>query len=177
MSKLIQELLSFSRMEQMNVQKEFEVVNVSELLKIICEEQKEIHNGSISLATEIESGIRVLANQSLLARAYINLISNAYQYGKEKGHILVKLFRNGEKIVLQVKDDGIGISKENLEKIWHRFYRVDESRTVNESGSMGLGLSIVRWIAHYHSGEVFVESRFMQGSVFHFEFPERKEGI
>ena len=72
--------------------------------------------------------------------------------------------------MFSVTDNGIGISKENLPKIWERFFQADPSRTANENGSMGLGLSMVKWIAKIHGGKVDVESELGKGSTFTFKF-------
>lgn len=79
----------------------------------------------------------------------------------------MSLKQEKEQAVLTVSDDGIGISEENLPKIWERFYQVNPSRT-HEQGNMGLGLSIVRWIAAFHGGEIRVKSRLGEGTEFRF---------
>lgn len=70
---------------------------------------------------------------------------------------------------VSVEDNGIGISKENLLKIWDRFYQVDPSRTSNENGNMGLGLSMVKLISKLHDGEISVRSKLGKGSVFKYK--------
>ena len=79
----------------------------------------------------------------------------------------MSLKQEKEQAVLTVSDDGIGISEEILPKIWERFYQVDPSRT-HEQGNMGLGLSMVRWIAAFHGGEIQVKSRLGEGTEFRF---------
>ena len=102
----------------------------------------------------------------MLARLCINLISNAYHYGKKDGNIYVSLTAEDKKAVLKVADDGIGIAEDRLPKIWERFYQADPARS--ESGSAGLGLSMVKWIASRHGGEVSASSKKGEGSVFTF---------
>ena len=170
MSKLISELLMISRMDKNTVKLNFESVDISELVTFVCDEQREIHDESITLNTEIENGITAEADRFLLVRLFINLISNAYQYGKEGGNINVRLFEKDGNIVFSVQDDGIGISEKDIPKIWERFYQADSSRTDN--GSMGLGLSMVKWIANCHGGEITVKSELGMGSTFTFTFPK-----
>jgi two-component system, OmpR family, sensor histidine kinase BaeS len=110
----------------------------------------------------------------LLARLFINLIANAYQYSKANGTIQISLQKINDNIVFAVKDNGIGIADEELPLIWNRFYRGDKSRTVNESNSMGLGLSMVKWISDCHNGTVTVTSKINEGSEFVFSFPQSK---
>ncbi|WP_280840596.1 sensor histidine kinase, partial [Anaerobutyricum hallii] len=80
----------------------------------------------------------------------MNLITNAINYGKINGHIHVILKIENDQIVGEVKGDGIGISDENLDRIWERFYRIDKSRS-RENGGTGLGLYMVRWIVNLHN--------------------------
>lgn len=171
MTKLISELLTISRMDKSTIQINFENTDVSELLSFICDEQEEIHDNNIRLIRKIKQGVFVKADRFLLTRMFMNLISNAYQYGKENGTITVTLDETDDNIVFYVEDDGIGIAPENISKIWERFYRVDQSRN-NESGNMGLGLSMVKWIAECHGGDIIVKSEIGKGSTFVFTMPK-----
>ncbi|MBQ9518637.1 MAG: ATP-binding protein, partial [Firmicutes bacterium] len=100
----------------------------------------------------------------------INLVSNAIKYGSDDGWIKVSITCKDNNIVGIVSDNGIGIAKENLEKIFDRFYQVNPART-DSGGSMGLGLSMVRWIANVHGGEITVDSTLGEGTVFKFILP------
>ncbi len=162
MSKLISELLTISRMDRENLKINFEEVDVSELLNFVCDEQEELHDGTIRLHRNILPNIMAKSDQMLLARMFVNLISNAYTYGKENGNVWVSLQKDNNNMILSVKDDGIGIAKEDLPKIWERFYRVDKSRAKSEN--MGLGLSIVKWIAEHHSGAISIASELGSGT-------------
>ena len=98
----------------------------------------------------------------LIARMLINLISNAFTYGKENGNVWVKLCKEENYAIFEIKDDGIGIAKEDLAKIWERFYRVDKSRANGEN--MGLGLSIVKWVVEHHNGLISINSKPGEGT-------------
>lgn len=171
MQKLVTELLTLSKMETHTIQTDLEVTDISELLSFVCDEQEEIQNPDIVLKRHIAPGIVAKADRELLARLFINLIGNAYQYSKEIGEIEVSLEAAGENIRFTVKDQGIGIGERELPLIWNRFYRGDKSRTVNKNNSIGLGLSMVKWIADCHSGTVCVTSKVNEGSEFSFIFP------
>ena len=132
----------------------------------VCEEQKELPEKDITLTHRVEPGVRMRADATLIARMLTNLIRNAYRYGREGGHIEVSLSKNEDRIRLAVADDGIGIEKEDLSKIFNRFYRADKSRTYAEGSGLGLGLSMVREIAALHKGEVSVTSAPGEGSTF-----------
>ncbi len=171
MSKLISELLAISRMDKNTIDINPENVDISELLNFICDEQEEIHEEKISLKRNIESDIFASTDSMLLARVFINLIANSYSYGRENGNIEVSLEEYDKKIVFKVSDDGIGISEEDLPKIWERFYQVNPSRT-NENSSMGLGLSMVKLISEALGAEITVKSRLGEGTEFTFILPK-----
>ena len=135
----------------------------------MCDEQEEIHDENITLNRKISENITVNGDRALLARLCINLISNAYRYGKNGGSIIVFLDVKDGMAVLSVTDDGIGISAENLPKIWERFFQAEPSRT--DGSGMGLGLSMVKWIAECHGGSVNAESEQGKGSCFTFKMP------
>lgn len=171
MSKLISELLTISRMDKNTIQLSFEDVDFGELLNFVCDEQTEIHDDNITLSRNIGENIMVKADRFMLARLCINLISNAYSYGKDNGNITVTLTCDSDNAVMSVSDDGIGIAEENIPKIWERFYQVDPSRTIDDKGNMGLGLSMVKWIAECHKGNMTVKSTLGKGSTFTFTMP------
>lgn len=169
MTSLITQLLTISRMDRNAQHVNLEEFDLSELLEIVCDEQTEIHADNIQLKMNAEKNLTVIADKSLIARLMINLISNAYKYGKEKGTVTVSLRQENKFAVISVEDDGIGIAEENLSKIWDRFYRADTSRTDNES--MGLGLAMVKQITQAHGGTAEVKSTLGIGTVFTVKIP------
>ncbi len=174
MTKLISELLTISRMDRSTIALNFEKIDLSELLSFVCDEQEEIRQENITLIRNISPDISAYGDRVLLTRLFINLISNAYQYGKENGTIKVTLSESGENVTFSVDDDGIGIEADQLDKIWERFYRADPSRNT-ESGSMGLGLSMVKWITKAHSGDIKVKSEIGHGTTFTFTMPKEQK--
>ena len=110
-------------------------------------------------------------NRDLLAVLFINLIKNAYQYSKASGFVFVLLKKEENEVVFSVRDQGVGISEEDLSKIWDRFYRADASRSRTENNNLGLGLSMAVQIAEYHNGKISVQSKLGEGSEFIFKFP------
>ena len=167
MGDIISQLLFFTRLSQGTESVSRENLCVSDLVCEICDEQRIIPQKGIELCSEIEPEIYGDADRSLLSCCLNNLISNAYKYGKEKGHIWVGLRRHAGQILISVKDDGIGISKENLPKIWERFYQEDSARGSAEGkGGVGLGLSLVKEIAGLLDMEIEVNSAPDKGSEF-----------
>ena len=171
MSQMISQLLLLSRADQGRQQLNKEEINISELTEIIVEEHKMLaQRRKIEVHTKIEPNITGYLDESFYIRMLDNLISNAVSYGKEDGNIKVTLHQIPSGVRGTVEDDGIGISRDDQVHIWERFYRVDASRTGKEEGShSGLGLSMVKWIAQAHGGNVRVESELGKGSCFTFE--------
>lgn len=163
MSKLINDMLAFTRFERQAENYVSETVDLTELVKSVCFDMALIQTNGIHLEYEAEESIVFHGNRQLLSRILINLIHNAYQYGKENGRIIVRLSSQEHEIVLSVSDDGIGIAKEEQPKIFRRFYQSDPSRS---AGSAGLGLSMVQGIAQFYGGSVSVESELGHGSTF-----------
>jgi len=139
----------------------------SEMLMIARNEQDEQH----LMDLQKQDDLFMNGDQTLILRMMMNLITNAINYGKTNGHIHVILKVENDQIVGEVKDDGIGISEEHLDRIWERFYRIDKSRS-RENGGTGLGLSMVRWIVNLHNGTIHVESIEGIGTSFIFRFPK-----
>jgi two-component system phosphate regulon sensor histidine kinase PhoR len=105
----------------------------------------------------------------------INLLDNAIKYTPEGGRVAVSAVEKDSKdIQFSVEDNGIGIPKEDLSRIFERFYRVDKGRS-KEMGGTGLGLSIVKHLVQAHGGRVWVESQPGKGSAFYFTLPNRSE--
>ncbi|MBQ7296408.1 MAG: HAMP domain-containing histidine kinase [Clostridia bacterium] len=174
MQKLISQLLNFTRMEQGSLQPDLVKENLSELVESVSDNIGRVHEKKVTLIKDITPDIMLNMDVELIARLCDNLISNAVRYGKEGGYVKVSLKKEKEKIILSVEDNGIGISKENLEKIWLRFFRVDKARS-REEGCSGLGLPMVRQIALLHGAEVFAQSEENKGSVFTVIFNENSE--
>ena len=165
MSKLIQDLLMYTRLEMKTDKYRKEMVSFSKIVASVCEDMTLIRKHGITLTSQVQEEVDFPGNQLLLTRLLINLISNAYRYGKENGHIWVKLEKTASEVRLSVEDDGIGIAPEEQEKIFRRFYQADSSRT---GEGTGLGLSMVKQIAEFHGGTVTVESVPGKGSIFTF---------
>ena len=170
MSGLVESLLAFTRLEQHTEPAAFETIDLSACLQRVCRERSALPEKDITLIDEIRPGIHMKADETLIARMADNLICNAYRYGRQNGTIRVSLAQSEGTIALTVADDGIGIPREELPKIWNRFYQVDKSRQHSQSSGLGLGLAMVREIARLHGGSVDVSSEPDRGSVFTVRF-------
>ena len=170
MSVMISQLLLLSRADQGRQVLQKEPLDISELTLMAAEEQQMLADEKhISIVTDIEPGIVLPADESFFIRLLVNLITNSIAYGREGGTTQVSLRKEKNEAVLAVADDGVGIDRKDLPRIWDRFYRADASR--GDSSHSGLGLSIVKWIAKEHGGEVDVESEKGKGSTFTCRFP------
>ena len=110
------------------------------------------------------------ADETRLQEVLYNLLENAVKYSREKGQIQLQAGRRGPETVLSVSDDGTGISKEDLPRIFERFYRADKARS-RELGGTGLGLAIVKHIAQLHGGRVEAESELGKGTTIRVVLP------
>ncbi len=167
MSKLIEDMLCVAHLEQNKDSYPREMVDFSTLVQDICMDMALLKSKNIVLEREIEPDIFLMGNAMLLTRMVTNLISNGYRYGKQDGRIFIRLKCDSD-ILLSVEDNGIGISVEQQERIFRRFYRVEAARF---SEGAGLGLAMVKDIAKYHGGTVEVVSAVGEGSKFTVKFP------
>lgn len=109
--------------------------------------------------------IPVLADRERLTQLLYILLDNAMKYTPEKGEISLSIHLSGKGVIIAIKDNGIGMTPEQAERVFDRFYRVDKGRS-REMGGTGLGLAIADWIVKAHGGTISVESRPGQGSTF-----------
>lgn len=164
MSELVQQLLGLTRLQHGTDRYKLEKLNLSEFLPACAADFMPEDERGIELQTDIQSGIEIRFNPALMARAVQNLLQNAYKYGKDGGHILLSLKKTDEGVRISVKDDGIGIDSQDIDKIFNRFWQADPAR--NAGGGSGLGLSMVKEIAEFHGGSVSVQSTPGEGSTF-----------
>ena len=169
MSALIDELLGITRLQQGTERYPLSKGDLSEFVTLSCEEFVPADDRGIRMETEIDPGIECSFNASLMSRVIYNLLQNAYKYGRDNGYVRLSLSREDSDAVIRVKDNGIGIKKEDLDKIWQRFWQADSSR--GSEGGNGLGLAMVKEIAELHGGSVTAESTEGRGSEFIFSLP------
>lgn len=165
-SKLVSRLLLLARIDQKRQKINKEKVDLGVLTDIAVDSMKTLaEKKDILLLGNVEDNLIVDADESLLLSAITNLIGNGIKYGNKSGYVSVSASKLGNSIEIIVADNGIGIPEEHLDKIWTRFYRVDDVRN-DEYGSNGLGLSMVKSIVELHGGEITVKSSPGRGSEF-----------
>jgi two-component system phosphate regulon sensor histidine kinase PhoR len=111
----------------------------------------------------------VRGDDARLGQVLVNLLHNAVKFSPDGGDVTVRAFREGDEVVVSVADQGIGIPRAALARIFERFYKVDRARV--RGGGTGLGLSIARHVVRQHGGRIWVESEEGTGSVFSFALP------
>lgn len=175
LSGLVQEIINLSRIQDEDPLKNATPILLSELILQAIDESRLTAESREIKVDFIQSGeVTVLGDESQLEMAISNLIENAINYSPDKTTVVVYLHHANGLAEIKVKDQGIGITEENIERIFERFYRVDPARS-RATGGTGLGLSIVKHIITNHGGDVNVWSEPGEGSTFTVRLPEYKE--
>lgn len=170
MTQLTEDLLLLARTDKVSTMT-LAPVSLSKLLKDVVQlyrPQADINQ--ISLTAAIEADLWLRGAPINLARSFANLLQNAIRYTPKGGKVVIKARCLGNQLQIIVKDTGIGIASENLEKIFERFWQVDQARTHDVGGS-GLGLSITQAIIQSHGGTIEVTSQLGIGSCFTIQLP------
>lgn len=172
LSHLVKEIIELSRVQGGSALPDAEPVEIDEVVEEAVGLNRNFALGSsIDVSVGGAAGLRVFGSASMLTTALSNLISNAITYSDSKTRVGISVRRDDGMVEISVKDQGIGISRENLERVFERFFRVDRARSRSTGGS-GLGLAIVKHIASDHGGEVTAWSMPGQGSTFTLRLPE-----
>jgi len=168
LTALVNDVLDLSRIESGYIKYQFSPVDIKSIVQKSIDLLKHaVENKQVKLEINIPEELPpVYADPRYLDIVIRNLLDNAIKYVDERnGRVRISAFRSGDAIRLEVEDNGIGIAKSDLDRIFERFYRVDKARS-RERGGTGLGLAIVKHIILAHKGDVKVRSRINHGSVF-----------
>lgn len=174
LNKMVNDILDFSRLEEPGINLEKCLCDIPPILEMsvnsmkVIAEEKQV---TFSVITEPDLP-QVYVNAESIERAVKNLLSNSIKYSHKGGRIKLRaeIDRTGDYLQVTVEDNGIGIPKEHLDKIFERFYRVEDK--VHSIKGTGLGLHLVKLtIEKHHGGQVFVDSRVNEGSIFGFRLP------
>ena len=169
-TSLTEDLLLLARTDKASAIKS-ESLNLSNLLKDVVQlYTPQANQKDIQITTTIQPALSLKGDSVSLTRAFTNLLQNAIRYTPSGGKVEVLLKAWGNRLQVMVKDTGVGIAKENLEKVFERFWRADRARSYDDGGS-GLGLSITQAIIHSHDGTIEVTSDVGCGSCFVVDLP------
>jgi len=171
-TQLIEALLTLARADAGAAQMHFAVLDLTPVLQTIGEKVSVLaHCKGLSFSTELsDAAIYVRGDSATLERLLFAILENALKYTPPGGFVQLRSNIAATQAVIEVADTGVGISPEDLPRIFDRFYRADQARSRAVSGA-GLGLAIARWIAEMHDGRIEVESQVGLGSLFRIVLP------
>ncbi len=170
MTALVDDMLLLSKVEFTRAGENFERVKVSDILALaVADNESQIESNSDAVNVDCPPALEFSVDARLAEIAVCNLVSNAVRYGGKACKIAVSAKDGGDVVEISVADSGAGISRENLPRVFERFYRVDKGRS-RVLGGTGLGLALVKHIAILHGGSVSAESELGKGSRFTITF-------
>ncbi len=169
--ELIDSVISLSRLEDSNAIKTFENLELFELAKDLVEKLSfSAKEKSVELSV-VGSPLQVRGDRRMVQDLIFNLVDNAIKYNRIGGSVTVSISDEGTYGVMRVTDTGIGIPKDDVERVFERFYRVDKSRS-KKAGGTGLGLAIVKHIVEFHGGTVLLNSEVNKGTTITVKLPK-----
>jgi len=170
--KMVNDLLDISRMELKTVRREIRKISLPEIIRNILELfQIEIQKSNLVVNfNSLQNGFYINADTDEITRLFTNLISNSIKYNRPGGSITINVSHNGNFILTEIKDTGIGLKEDEKKKLFSEFFRAKNEFTKNISGT-GLGLSIVKRIVNSYSGKIEIESDFGVGTTFRIFLP------
>ncbi len=175
MSRLVSDLLRLSRMDYEQTKWKKEKLNLSESInqtakKLIIQAR----NKNVTMhVSQIPNDMNIYFDRDGFEQVLLNIAGNAVKYTPENGNVWINAYRNNNSINISIKDDGIGIPKEDQARVFERFYRVDKARS-RELGGTGLGLSIAKQIAEAHNCKLTINSELNKGTEINITIPELK---
>ncbi len=173
MSQLIKKLLFLAKSDQNRIPLQKEQFSLNELVKEIIKEM-DITQAKKEVILEEKEEVEIYADSSMVKQLLWIHCENAMKYTKEGGNITFRIYKDKNYGFVEVEDNGVGMAKEDVERIFDRFYRADKSRNKEIPGT-GLGLSIAKWIAQSNDGKITVKSELGKGTIFTNQFPLEKK--
>ena len=173
LNRIVNKLLYITKMDTLteNMSGTLELINLKDVVMGINKNLIPIaEKENKQLILNADDDILIMANKDILWQAVYNIVDNALKYTSEQGKVEVTLIKETKRAIIVVKDDGVGIASEDVDRIFDRFYRVDKARS-RETGGTGLGLSIAHSAIEFHNGSIEVTSRPGEGSEFKIILP------
>ena len=170
MIQIIDDLETISQLEIGTLELDLEVYDIGQQVKDIIdalEFQATKQQIKLQLAKKYDKSLLVKADKFRIRQVLVNLITNSIKYGSEKGKTVISLNLFNEQVIVEIKDNGIGIAEKHLPRLFERFYRVDKGRS-REQGGTGLGLAIVKHIIEAHGETIDVSSTINEGTTISF---------
>lgn len=176
MIRMIANLLDLSKMDGGQITLQTDYVDLKRIINHILDRlvftlESDSNAGNYNFVREFTTrDIYVDIDQDRMTQVIDNILNNAIKYSPDGGTITVKIEDNHRSVIVRITDEGLGISKQDAEKLFDRFYRVDKARS-REQGGSGLGLAISKEVIELHGGSIWVDSVEGEGSTFIFELP------
>ena len=172
MTKIVQDLLTLSRFDVGSIEFKFEEFSFEKSVRdvfnaMLLEAQRRHHEFTLDFKND-PGNIR--GDRARVEQVIMNFVSNAIKYTSDGGRIIITAGKNDDVVWVSVRDNGIGIPKEDINRVFERFYRVDKARS-RESGGTGLGLSIASEIVSRHNGQIALQSRLGKGTTITMTLP------
>ena len=169
MVNLLEDLDRINKIESGALELEMEPMDISEVSQEIVDSlEQKARKANVNLRLKHpDSSFPVIGDRMRIEQVLTNLLVNSINYGQDGGETLLRFYDMGENVLVEVADNGIGMSESHLSRVWERFYRVDKSRS-RDSGGSGLGLAIVKHIIEAHGQTINVRSTKDVGSTFAF---------
>jgi two-component system sensor histidine kinase VicK len=165
MTRLVKDLLQLSKLEYDSIQWNMKKISIYKIVSE-CVYRMNISAEQKNQILEFNSDLdipEIMGDRDRIEQVIVNILSNAIKYTPENGKIIINLSLKENEIIVNVTDNGIGIPKEDLPRLFERFYRVDKARS-RMLGGTGLGLSIARQIVEAHKGKIKIQSEYGQGT-------------
>lgn len=172
MNEIVVQMLNLSRLDQDRIKMNCEWIDIGEIVKSICEDIALKETRQIAFDIKIPRDTNVYADICLMMILIQNLIDNAVKYSPEQSTVRIWSEETKQSFYIHIKDEGCGISQENQEKIFQRFFRVEKTE---DAEGFGLGLSLAKRIAEKHGGTITVSSQLGKGSIFTLQLPKGNE--
>lgn len=171
LGRLVEALLHLNRLENGTTEVKRDLVNLSSVVGgLSTTHEALIESSGIMFFTDVAPNVMIVGDQDLISQAVANLLSNAVRYTPENGMVTVELTRENGYAKISVRDTGVGISDEDMKKVFSRFWRADAARQ-SVDGGLGIGLALVKEVVDQHFGDVSVSSTLGEGSTFVMRIP------
>jgi signal transduction histidine kinase len=170
LTRLIADLLDVSKVQQNKIQYTFQEFNLEELTREVIEDNQDTYP-SHSFIMKGDFNKEMYGDKDRISQVFTNLLSNAVKYSPSTSKILVEAMNDKKEIIISVQDFGIGILLRHHERLFEKFYRVEDSNQRNQFPGLGIGLYISSEIIKRHGGRMWVKSDIGKGSTFYFSLP------
>lgn len=172
LTRITREIIELSRLQAADALNQAEVVGIDSVVALAIDQNNVMADArGVTLVSGGDAGAEVYGDEPLLVVALHNLISNAVQYSPAGSRVGIGVSNNDGIVEIAVTDQGLGIPEDDLDRVFERFYRIDDARSRNTGGS-GLGLSIVKHVVQNHGGDIRVWSQAGRGSTFTIRLPQ-----